>query len=136
MVKFIKPGKVVVVLQGRYAGKKAVVIKNHDDGTKDRSYGYAVIAGIERYPLKVTRSMGQKKIAKRSKVKPFIKVVNYNHIMPTRYALELESLKGVVSNESFKEPSQREEAKKAIKKAFEERYNSGKNKWFFTKLNF
>jgi large subunit ribosomal protein L27e len=43
-------------------------------------------------------------------------------------------LKQVVSVESFKEPSQRVTAKKAIKKVFEERYNSGKNKWFFQKL--
>lgn len=43
------------------------------------------VAGIERYPRKVTKSMGKKKIAKRSKVKPFVKVVNFNHVMPTRY---------------------------------------------------
>ncbi|RUP46088.1 hypothetical protein BC936DRAFT_147373 [Jimgerdemannia flammicorona] len=85
----------------------------HDEGTKDRPYGYAVVAGIERYPLKVTRDMGQKRVARRSKVKPFIKLVNYNHLMPTRYILELE-IKGVVSNDSFKEPSQRNVAKKVI----------------------
>jgi hypothetical protein len=62
-----------------------VYLIDHDEGTKDRPYGYAVVAGIERYPLKVTRSMGKKKVAKRSKVKPFIKVINYNHMMPTRY---------------------------------------------------
>ena len=37
------------------------------------------------------------------------------------YGLELESLKSVVTLDSFKEPTQREEAKKAIKKLFEER---------------
>ncbi|KAG0230066.1 60S ribosomal protein L27A [Actinomortierella wolfii] len=127
MVKFLKQGKVVVLLNGRYAGKKAVI---------ERGYGHAIVAGIERYPLKITKNMGKKRVAKRSKVKPFIKVINYNHIMPTRYGLELESLKSVVTVDSFKEPSQREEAKKAVKKLFEERYNSGKNKWFFTKLRF
>jgi large subunit ribosomal protein L27e len=81
--------------------------------------------------------MGAKKLAKRSKVKPFIKVVNYNHLMPTRYALELEQLKGVIKHDTFKEStSQREDAKKTIKKLFEERYASGKNKWFFTALRF
>lgn len=78
--------------------------------------------------------MGAKKVSKRSKVKPFIKTVNYNHIMPTRYTLELEGLKNVVSNDTFKEVSQREEAKKVVKKALEERYTSGKNRWFFTAL--
>ena len=82
-----------------------------------------------RYPLKVTKSMGKKKVARRSKVKPFIKVVNYAHLLPTRYQLELESLKGSVSTDTFKEPTQREDSKKAIKKAFEERYAKGTNRW-------
>lgn len=73
--------------------------------------------------------MGQKRISKRSKVKPFIKVINYSHLLPTRYALELESLKGSVTSETFKEPTQREEAKKVIKKHFEERYARGANRW-------
>ena len=80
--------------------------------------------------------MSAKKITKRSKIKPFIKVINYNHLMPTRYALELDALKGVVSAETFKEPTQREEAKKTIKSAFEEKYASGKSKWFMSPLRF
>lgn len=28
MAKFLRPGKVVVVLNGRFAGKKAVIVKN------------------------------------------------------------------------------------------------------------
>lgn len=78
--------------------------------------------------------MSKTRQAKRSKVKPFIKTINYNHLMPTRYTLELEGLKGVVSHETFKEVSQREDAKKTVKKALEERYTSGKNRWFFTPL--
>lgn len=78
--------------------------------------------------------MSKPRQEKRSKVKPFIKVINYNHLMPTRYTLELEGLKGVVSADTFKEVSQREDAKKTVKKVFEERYTSGKNRWFFTPL--
>ncbi|KAK1917842.1 hypothetical protein P3342_000559 [Pyrenophora teres f. teres] len=80
--------------------------------------------------------MSKTKQAKKSKVKPFVKQVNYTHIMPTRYTIELENLKGVISADTFKEVSQREEAKKTVKKAFEERYQSGKNRWFFTPLQF
>lgn len=36
--------------------------------------------------------------------------------------------------ETFKEPSQREDAKKQIKKLLEDRYAGGKNKWFFQPL--
>lgn len=63
-----------------------------------------------------------------------MQVINYSHLFPTRYALELEGLKAVVSSETFKEPSQREESKKQIKKLLEDRYQSGKNKWFFQPL--
>ncbi|EFE41414.1 hypothetical protein TRV_03849 [Trichophyton verrucosum HKI 0517] len=107
----------------------------YDAGSKAHPFPYALVVGIERYPSKITRRMGTKKVEKRSKVKPFIKTVNYNHLMPTRYTLELEGLKGTVTNDTFKEVSQREEAKKTIKKALEERYTSGKNRWFFTPLS-
>lgn len=111
--------------------------------------------------------------------------------MPTRYALDLEALKGSVTVETLKEPfvpppslplpcpplfpsphrrrrpfrrslpssqsamlhltgqtradfsgspfshsSQREDAKKAIKASLEERYQTGKNRWFFESLRF
>ncbi|EPQ54758.1 hypothetical protein GLOTRDRAFT_130111 [Gloeophyllum trabeum ATCC 11539] len=134
MVKIYKPGKVAIVLQGRQAGKKVVVIKQNDEGTKERPYPHAVVAGIERYPRKVTKRMGTKKLQRRSKIKPFIKVVNYSHLFPTRYALELEALKGSVSTDTFREPTQREESKKNIKKLLEDRYTSGKNRWFFQPL--
>lgn len=79
--------------------------------------------------------MSKARQAKRSKIKPFIKIINYNHLMPTRYTLELEGLKGVVTHDTFKEVSQREEVKKTVKKSLEERYTTGKNKWFFTPLS-
>lgn len=82
----MKPGKIVIVLQGRYAGRKAVIVKNFDDGTAERKYPHAVLAGIDRYPLKVTKSMSKKKVQRRSRIKPFVKALNYNHIMPTRYS--------------------------------------------------
>ena len=111
-----------------------MIIQPVDSGNKSHPYGHALVAGIERYPSKITRRMSKTRQEKRSKVKPFIKVINYNHLMPTRYTLELEGLKGTVTPETFKEVSQREDAKKTIKKALEDRYTSGKNRWFFTPL--
>lgn len=114
---------------------QVVIIQPVDTGSKTHPYGHALVAGIERYPSRITRRMSKTRQEKRSKVKPFIKVINYNHLMPTRYTLELEGLKGVVSGETFKEVSQREDAKKTVKKVLEERYTSGKNRWFFTPLS-
>ena len=82
----IKSGKVVIVLQGRFAGHKAIVVKAHDDGTADKKFAHAIVAGIDRYPRKVTRAMTKDKIEKRTKMKPFLKAINYTHLMPTRSA--------------------------------------------------
>jgi ribosomal protein L14E/L6E/L27E len=38
----IKPGRVVVVLRGRYAGRKAVVVQTHEAGSGDRKFGHVV----------------------------------------------------------------------------------------------
>eukprot|EP01094_Clydonella_sp_ATCC50884_P010551 TRINITY_DN2022_c0_g1_i1.p1 TRINITY_DN2022_c0_g1~~TRINITY_DN2022_c0_g1_i1.p1 ORF type:complete len:138 (-),score=55.38 TRINITY_DN2022_c0_g1_i1:235-648(-) len=137
MVKFMKSGKVVIVLQGKYAGRKAVVVRNYDDGTETRKYGHAVIAGIDKYPRKVTRSMSKKKIARRSKIKPFVKTMNYNHLMPTRYQLDLD-LKKAVAPEDLEVKGKRPQVKRAVKSVLQRRYQSGeqKYKWFFTKLRF
>lgn len=113
---------------------QVVIIQPVDAGNKSHPYGHAIVAGIERYPSKITRRMSKARQEKRSKIKPFVKVVNYNHLMPTRYTLELEGLKGSVTPDTFKEVSQREDAKKTVKKTLEERYTSGKNRWFFTPL--
>ena len=69
---------VVLVLSGRYAGRKAVIIKPNDEGTSDKPFGHALIAGVDQYPRKVTKRMGKKKMAKRSKIKPFLKVPSIN----------------------------------------------------------
>merc|ERR1712070_1142384 len=113
-MKFLKVGRVAIISRGRYAGKKVVIVQPQDNGSKKHPFPHAIVAGIDRYPLHVTRRMSKGRQTKRSKVKPFIKVVNYNH--------------------TFTEVSQREEAKKTVKKALEERYVSGKNRWFFTPL--
>ncbi|GMF04683.1 unnamed protein product [[Candida] boidinii] len=125
-----------VIVRGKFAGKKVVIVKPHDEGTKSHPFPHAIVAGIDRVPLKVTKNMGAKKIAKRTRVKPFVKLVNYNHLMPTRYSFEVESFKNAVTTEALSEPSQKRDAKIAVKKAFEERHKSGKNKWFFSKLAF
>ena len=114
---------------------QVVIILPIDNGSKTHPFPHALVAGIDRYPQHITRRMSKTKQQRRSKVKPFIKTVNYNHLMPTRYTLELEGLKGVVTGDTFKEVSQRQDAKKTVKKALDERYQSGKNRWFFTPLS-
>uniref|UniRef100_A0A803PY31 60S ribosomal protein L27 n=1 Tax=Cannabis sativa TaxID=3483 RepID=A0A803PY31_CANSA len=101
MVKFLKQNKAVIVLQGRYAGRKGVIVRNFDDGTRDRPYGHCLVAGINKYPSKVIRKDSAKKTAKKSRSK-----------------------------------DKKVTALKETKKRFEERFKTGKNRWFFTKLRF
>ncbi len=179
----MQAGKVVILLSGRYAGKKAVIVKNYDDGASGRPYGHALVCGLSKEPRKVgciaihlalaraslqdvsivhtaplcvylrnnqssplmppacgcpvqvTRKSSQKVQARRSSVKCFIKTVNYQHMMPTRYTLEVE-LKNVITAESVENPTAKVEAAKEAKKLLEEKFKSGKNRWFFTKLRF
>eukprot|EP01063_Lacrimia_lanifica_P034935 TRINITY_DN655_c0_g1_i1.p1 TRINITY_DN655_c0_g1~~TRINITY_DN655_c0_g1_i1.p1 ORF type:complete len:135 (+),score=76.32 TRINITY_DN655_c0_g1_i1:55-459(+) len=134
MGKFLKTGKVVLLLQGRFAGRKAVIVQNSDNGTKERKYGHALVAGIDKYPLKIRKSMSKKRQAFRSRVRPFIKVCNHTHLMPTRYTMEMDKdLKGKVS---VAEDSKKVESKKLVRAMFQDRYKAGKNKWFFQKLRF
>lgn len=41
-VTSLKTGKVVVILAGRYAGRKAVIVKTFDDGNSARKFGHCV----------------------------------------------------------------------------------------------
>ena len=139
----IKSGKVVIVLAGRFAGRKAVVVKTFDEGSGDKHFGHCLIAGIDRNPRKVTNKMSKAKVEKRSKMKPFVKYVNYNHIMPTRYVVDME-LKKTVDESEYK--TERKTVRKSVKKVFEEKYLNQKptegNKkatgtnYFFQKLRF
>jgi large subunit ribosomal protein L27e len=111
------------------AGKKAVIVQNSDTGNRERPYGHCVVAGIDAYPKKVSKRMSKKKIAIRSRIKPFIKVVNHRHLMPTRYNMDLAGeFKGKIS---IADPSKRKASKRNVKKVFQTRYNAGENKWFF-----
>lgn len=111
-------------------------MRPHDDGTKSHSFGHAIVVGIENGPSRVLRRHDAKAAERKTKIKPFVKLVNYNHLMPTRYSLDVESFKNSVTPDALKEPSQKEETRKIVKEALEEKHKAGKNKWFFTKLNF
>ncbi|XP_053445375.1 60S ribosomal protein L27-like [Nycticebus coucang] len=126
MGKFMKSGKVVLVLAGRYSGHKAVI--NIVNGTSDHPYSHTLVAGIDRYLCKVTAAMGKKKIAERSKIKSFVKVYNYNPLMPTRYSVDIPLDKTVVNKDVFRDSALKRKAQQEAKVKFEERYKMGKNK--------
>merc|ERR1711974_208254 len=110
-------------LQGRYAGKKAIVVKVFDDGSRARPFPHCLMAGVDKAPLKVTKRMSKKKIAKKTRVKPFVKYANYNHIMPTRYQVPAEvQPASMVTDQQMDSPDGRCEAKKYVKKLLQEKF--------------
>lgn len=129
----LEPGKIVILLHGRFAGHKAVIVKVHES-TKDRKYPHLIVAGVDRYPLQVTRGMSKRTISKRTRVKPFVKAVNVQHVMPTRFSMDID-LRGVV-NASSMEPAKRKYAKRQVRKQFEAQHRAGKSQWMFEKLRF
>jgi len=143
----IKSGKVVIILAGRHAGKKAVVIKNIEDGNgDDKRFSHCLVAGIARGPRKVTRGMSKKKVEKRSKtMKPFVKYINVRHVFPTRYQVDMD-LKKAVDEADLVDSDKKIEVKKNLKKIFEDRYLNQKqvtsekkaagSSYFFQKLRF
>ncbi|KAG9392542.1 Ribosomal protein L27e [Carpediemonas membranifera] len=135
-ISVIKSGRVCLVLQGRFAGKKAVVIRAYDNGTNEHKFAHAIVAGIERTPRKVTKAMDKKKAARRNKVKPFVKRVNYQHMMPTRHRYEIAKERKLIHTESLTEPALKKAAVQQIRESFEKSYKSNKSPWFFEKLRF
>ncbi|KAL9429419.1 hypothetical protein AB3S75_031265 [Citrus x aurantiifolia] len=58
MVTFLRPNKAIILLQGRYAGRKAMIVKSFDDGTRERPNGHCLLVSYQhlmatRYTLDV-----------------------------------------------------------------------------------
>lgn len=120
-VRLMRPGVVVLVLAGRYAGRKAIVIKSYDEGSGEKPYGHALVVGIDRYPRRILRRMGKKRMESRCKIKPFVKVVNYNHLMPTRHSVNIVFDTKIINKNSLGDKSLRKKAKLEAKLKLQQR---------------
>lgn len=79
--------------------------------------------------------MSVKKAARKSTMKPFVKLINYSHMMPTRYNFDVD-FKDTVTLKTLEDSEEKKKARKVIKATLAEKYNGGQNKWFFSKLRF
>ncbi|VDD83034.1 unnamed protein product [Mesocestoides corti] len=135
-VKLMRPGMAVLVLSGKYAGRKAIVIKSYDDGSNEKPYGHALVVGIDRYPRRILRRMGKKRVESRSKIKPFIKLLNYNHLMPTRHTIGISFNTTIINKNCLADKPKRRRALLEAKLKLQQRYRSNENPWLFRKLRF
>ena len=123
-----KQNMIVVITNGRLAGKKAVVLGEVDEHT-------IVVAGVNRIPAKSEDYMPAWQQRKNAKFLTFIKKINMNHVLATRYKADIGlskvSLKDAVESIESRQAANGE-ANKIMKNAFEE----SKSKWLFTTLKF
>ena len=54
MAKFYKPGRVVVISNGRFAGKKGIIIRSNFEQTKTRKYPHCLVLGLSKAPRSAT----------------------------------------------------------------------------------
>lgn len=129
MVKCLKSGKVVIMTAGKYAGKKAVIVKVNEQGDGKYKFPYAVVCGVARPPRKVYTKMSEKTVAKRTSMRVFTKVVNLQHFMPTRFVSCLVFIARYNVEFDFSElpakevaPEEKKAALKKIAKTFQQSY--------------
>ena len=145
MGKIFRAGRVAILTSGRHAGKKAIVVRSYDDGNKSRKFASALVVGVDRAPRDVTRRMSKKRFIKRTQVKTFVKFVNHNHLMPTRYTTTDVDFKDV-KEEGISTAEKRSELTKALGKTLSDAYRklpdpkqnekAGHLRFFFKKLHF
>jgi large subunit ribosomal protein L27e len=104
MAKFYKPGRLVVVTNGRYAGKKGIIVRSNFEGTKAKKFPHCLVLGLAKPPRRVTKRSLKKleektkaladKISKGADAEAlnklkrlgvFLKTYNMGHILATRY---------------------------------------------------
>ncbi|KAK1443966.1 60S ribosomal protein L27 like protein [Babesia gibsoni] len=125
MAKLMKPGRVVIVLAGRRAGRKGIIVHCNESPSKRRPYANCLVAGIDKHPLKVSKKMSKEKVQKRLRIKTFVKYINVNHLMPTRYTVTGRiDPKALVAEEQMEDQTTRKAARKALKALLEEAFSN------------
>ena len=104
-----------------------------------------MVAGIARNLSQVKRSYNKKKFIKRTSVKPFVKYVNQNHVLPTRFIVNDFDLKDV-KDDNLKTKEARESLRKNLRATFsnslrnlpnpKDNERAGHTKFFFSRLRF
>ncbi len=113
--------------------------------TQKHRFPHLLVAGLAKNLGKVKRSLSKKKFIKRTSVKPFVKYVNQNHVMPTRFLVTEFDLKQI-KDDHFKTAEARKNLKKEIRETFsnslrnlpnpKDNEKAGHTKFFFTRLRF
>jgi len=90
----------VVILNGKFAGKKGLIIKSNYENTKERRYPHCLVVGLSRAPRRVTKASLKKRndliqklesdknnvdrLNSLKRLGVFIKNYNMTHLLATR----------------------------------------------------
>lgn len=147
MSSCFKKGRIVIILNGRHAGKKAIVIKDKISSGNNSLLNNIGIIGIKNLPSRESRKKQSGTVGSKRRIKVFLKLMNKNHVIPTRYFVDLnpnqQTLISNISNSFFDKKMNRDTSDKFVEEnmwqinnIFMDKYFSGKNKWFFKTLKF
>ncbi len=135
----------MIVTSGRFAGKKAIVAKTYDDGNKKYRFPHLLVAGIARNLRTIKRKINKKKFIKKTGVKTFLKHINQNHVMPTRFVVNDFDFKDL-KEDAIKTAETKTAARRELRKRFSEAYRNLPNpktndkahnvRYFFNRLRF
>jgi large subunit ribosomal protein L27e len=136
----ITAGRFVILLNGRHAGKKGVVLTATQTATEGRKYPHAVVLGIEKSPKPLLKSLTQEALVSRTQVKVFVKTVNFNHLLLTRHQLKDEDfwtkIKPDAIVQALKDQNEKKAALDAAASVLRQKYLNNKFPWLFKPLQF
>jgi large subunit ribosomal protein L27e len=139
-----------LILKGRFSGSKAFVLSK-EGKIQSKKFDHLLLIGMKKYPLNISRKMSIYRISKRCSMKIFVKIINTEHVLPTRYTIDLEqfyseSLKNKIRDFIDYEKKKNYDLKLIKKERTDfctlfknillDKFYSGKYSWFFKKLKF
>ena len=139
MSTLVQTGRFCILTQGRQAGKKAVILAAYPEGSEARKFPHAIVLGVEKCPRKLNKEMSQDVLVKRTQVKAFIKVVNFNHILLTRHTAKEDFFNTIDGEKLIRAMGDTAEKKATIEgaqAALRQKYLNNMYNWFFQPLHF
>lgn len=139
MSALVAPGRFALVLNGRHAGKKVIVLTSYA-ATEERHYPHCVVLGIEKAPKKITKDMTQDQLTKKTAVKCFVKIMNCNHLLLTRHMLKDDDFFAKVKVEdvvkAMGDAAEKKVVLEAAAKVLRQKYLNNRLAWFFKPFQF
>lgn len=123
-----KQNMIVVITNGRHAGKKGVVVKELDEHT-------ILVAGVERVPVESADYMPSWQKRRNEKFATFIKKINIRHALATRYKADI-GLANLDFSDAVSDAGAKKSANTWVNSVMKDAYEAKKAKWLFTSLVF